>query len=157
MSVGANPPHSSTTATVHRLPTPEPAKPDSLIDRVLKLVKLQLELGVAEVKQVAKSALIAVAVALLAFVALIASLVVLVTGGVAASLGAVWAPFVVAGGGVALISLAALGLTVWRLRNLDWPRETVASLKSNSRWLQDKLASTVTIPRRRPAYRQDSP
>jgi hypothetical protein len=64
------------------LPTPEPAKPDSLIDRVLKLVKLQLELGVAEVKQIAKSAMVAVGVAMLGFLFLIASLVVLITGGV---------------------------------------------------------------------------
>jgi hypothetical protein len=40
----------------------------------LSLLKLQVELGVAEVKQVAKRALIAVGVALLGFLFLIASL-----------------------------------------------------------------------------------
>jgi hypothetical protein len=124
---------------------------------VLKLVKLQLELGVAEVKQIGKSAMVAVGVAVLGFLFLIASLVVLITGGVVAIAGGVWAPLVIAGGGVALISVAALGWAVWRLRTLDWPRETVTSLKTNSRWLQEKLASTVTIPRRRTTYRQGTP
>jgi hypothetical protein len=131
------------------LPTAEPASPDSLIDRVLRLVKLQVELGVAEVKQVAKSAIVAVAVAVLAVLFFIASLVVLITGGVVAMAGGVWAPPVIAGGGVALISLAALGWSVWRLRNLEWPRETVTSLQTNSRWLGAKLKSTLTMPARR--------
>jgi hypothetical protein len=128
------------------LPTAPHARSGSLIDRVLRLVRLQVELGVTEVKQVAKSALVAVSVAVLAFLFLIASLVALITGGVVAIADGVWAPLVIAGGGVALISLAALGWSVWRLRNLDWPRETVTSLKTNSRWLREKLASTLTVP-----------
>ena len=143
----------SSGATVHHLPIREP---DSLTDRLLRLLQLQVELGVAEVKQVAKTALVAVAVALVAFVAFIASIVVLITGGVAAIGREVWAPFVLAGGGVAVISLAAIGWSVWRLRTLDWPRETVTELKTNSRWLQDKMASTLTIPGRRTAHRRDS-
>jgi Putative Actinobacterial Holin-X, holin superfamily III len=146
MSGGANTPLGSRTATVHRLPTAEPAKPDSLIDRVLRLLKLQVELGVAEVKRVAKSALVAVAVAVLGFLFLIASLVVLITGGVVAMAGGVSGPLVIAGGGVALISLAALGWSIWLLRNLEWPRETVTSLQTNSRWLGAKLKSTLTMP-----------
>ena len=146
MSGGANAPLGSRTATVHRLPTTEPAKPDSLIDRVVRLLKLQVELGVAEVKQVAKSALVAVAVAVLGFLFLIASLVVLITGGVVGIAGGVAGPLVIAGGGVALISLAALGWSIWRLRNLEWPRETVTSLQTNSRWLGAKLKSTLTMP-----------
>jgi hypothetical protein len=116
---------------------------------VLKLVKLQLELGIAEVKQVAKRALVAVAVAVLAFLFFIASFVLLIAGGVAAVGREVWAPFVLAGGGVALISLAAIGWSMWRLRHLEWPRETVTTLKTNSRWLQDTVAATLTIPGRR--------
>jgi hypothetical protein len=118
-------------------------------------LKLQVELGVAEVKQVAKRALVAVAVALVAFVALIASIVVLITGGVAAIGREVWAPFVLAGGGVAMISLAAIGWSIWRLRSLDWPRETVTELKTNSRWLQDEVASTLSFRRRRASYRRE--
>jgi hypothetical protein len=110
MAVEPNPSRGrSTGATVHHLPTREP---ESLTDRLLRLLKLQVELGVAEVTQLAKRALVAVAVALVAFVALIASIVVLITGGVAAIGREVWAPFVLAGGGVALISLAAIGWSI---------------------------------------------
>jgi Putative Actinobacterial Holin-X, holin superfamily III len=146
MSGGVNAPLGSRTATVHRLPTTEPAKPDSLIDRVVRLLKLQVELGVVEVKQAAKSALVAVAVAVLGFLFLVASLVVLITGGVVGMAGGVSGPLVIAGGGVALISLAALGWSIWRLRNLELPRETVTSLQTNSRWLGAKLKSTLTMP-----------
>ena len=154
MAVGANSSreHSSSTGTVHRLPT----SPDSLIDRLLRLLKLQVELGVAEVKQVAKSALMAVAVAVLAILFLISSLVVLITGAVVAIAGGVWAPPVLAGGGVALLSLTAMGWSIWRLRSLEWPRETVTSLQTNTHWLRGKLASTLTLPRRRAPYRRDS-
>ena len=86
---------------------------------------------------------------MLAILFLIASLVVLVTGAVIAIAGGVWAPPVLAGGGVAVISLLALGWSVWRLRNLEWPRETVTALKTNTHWLREKLASTLTLPRRR--------
>jgi Putative Actinobacterial Holin-X, holin superfamily III len=147
MAIEPNSPQQrSSGGTVHRLPSAEP-HPESLTDRLLKLLKLQVELGVAEVKQTAKSALVAVAVALVALIALIASVVVLFSGAVAAIGGAVWGPLVLAGGGVTLISLAALGWSIWRLRHLKWPSETVATLKTNSRWLQEEVASTLTIPR----------
>jgi hypothetical protein len=131
-------------ATVHRL-TPRELQQDTIAMRLAHLLKLELELGVAETRKLVVSLLIAVAVALLSTVTLAASLVVLLTGAVAPLFGVGWQPFVIAGGGVLVASAGAIAWSVWRVRHLEWPHETITSLQENWRWLAAQLKSTLTL------------
>ena len=139
-------------ATVHRLPT----RPDrnfdrstdhgeSLWSRLLTLGKLELELGLAETRDVLISAAIAIGVAIPAAILLLASLVVLVAAAFAPLFGAPWQHLLIAGGGVALLAAAAIAWSAWRLTHLSWPRETVASFQENWRWLGAQLKSRLTL------------
>src|SRR5687767_921195 len=74
---------------------------------------------------------IAVVTVIVAAVALIASLVTLVAAAVAPFFNARWEPLLIAGGGVALLSLASLAWSVWRLTHVSWPTETVKSFEEN--------------------------
>lgn len=133
-------------ATVHRLPARiAPRHRDSLIGGLAKLLKLELELGVAETRDVVLAAVKAIALAVPALVLLLASCVVLVAAGVAPLFGAPWQHLVIAGGGVALLALAALAWSAWRLTHLSWPKETVASFQENWRWLGAQLRSRLTL------------
>jgi Putative Actinobacterial Holin-X, holin superfamily III len=132
-------------ATVHHIHEPEPAAPDSVLARLLRLARLEMELGLAEVRLLAKRVLVAVIVAAIAAMALVSAMVVLLAGGVAAFGGVTWQPFVIAGGGVALLSIVGLAWSAWRLRNLEWPNETLASFEENYRWLAAQLRSKLTL------------
>jgi hypothetical protein len=132
-------------ATVHPIRSREPLEPDGVLTSLTRLARLELELGLAEARALVISAVIAAAVATVAAIVLIASIVVLVAGGVAPLLGAPWQHLVVAGGGLALLALAAIAWSVWRLRTLDWPRQTLTSFEENWRWLGVQLRSRLTL------------
>jgi uncharacterized membrane protein YbhN (UPF0104 family) len=136
-------------ATVHRLPTRAESRHatpnESILARLLRLLKLELELGLAETRDVVVAALIAVAIAVPALVLLLASLVVLVAAAFAPLFGAAWQHLVIAGGGVALLAIAALAWSAWRLMHLSWPTETVESFQENWRWLAAQLRSKLTL------------
>jgi hypothetical protein len=74
-------------ATVHRLPTPT-ADDDGVVARFARLLRLEVELGVAETRTLARTLLLAVAIAVPAAIALIASLVVLVAAAASPFFGA---------------------------------------------------------------------
>jgi hypothetical protein len=118
---------------------------DGLFASLTRLAQLELELGLAETRQILVSAAIAVAIAAIAGIALVASLVVLVAGALAPLFGAAWEPLVIAGGGFLLLSAAAIAWSIVRLRALDWPRLTVASLEENWRWLGAQIRSRLTL------------
>jgi uncharacterized membrane protein YqjE len=133
-------------AVVHRLPTrTEADHQDSLISRLVKLGKLELELGLAEARDVVLAAVKAVAVAVPAAVLLLASLVVLIAAALAPLFNAAWEHLLIAGGGVALLALAALAWSAWRLTHLSWPKETVTSFQENWRWLGAQLRSRLRL------------
>jgi hypothetical protein len=133
-------------ATVHRLPARvEPHHDDSILGRLLRLLKLELELGVAETREVLVSAALALAVAVPALVLLLASFVVLAAAAFAPLFGAAWQHLVIAGGGIALLALGAIAWSVWRLTHLSWPHETVESFQETWRWLGAQLRSTLTL------------
>jgi uncharacterized membrane protein YqjE len=133
-------------ATVHRLPTRGDAPHDtSILGRLVKLAKLELELGLAETRDVLVSAAIAVAVAVPAVVLLLASFVVLVAAAFAPLFRAPWQHLIIAGGGVALLALGALAWSAWRLTHLSWPKETKASFQENWRWLAAQLKSSLRL------------
>src|SRR5262245_53632849 len=87
-----------------------------VIALLMRLARLELELGLAEARELIVSAVIAAALALVAAIVLIASIVVLIAGAVAPLFGAPWPHLVVAGGGLAVLALAAIAWSVWRLR-----------------------------------------
>ena len=138
-------------ASVHRLPT-RVAPPridrqpdESILGRLVRLLKLELELGLAETRDVVVAALVAVAIAVPALVLLLAAFVVLVAAAFAPLFGAGWQHLVIAGGGVALLALGALAWSAWRLTHLSWPNETVESFQETWRWLVAQLRSTLTL------------
>src|SRR5229473_3014759 len=120
-------------ATVHPIRPPEPVEPERVVALLARLARLELELGLAEGRGLVMSAIIAAALALVAGIALIASIVVLVAGAVAPLFGGPWLHLVLAGGGLVLLSLAAIAWSVWRLRKLDWPKHTLTSFEENWR------------------------
>ena len=135
-------------ATVHRLPAPPPTvhdEDDAVLARFSRLLKLELELGVAETRALVRTLIIAVAVAVPAAIALIASIVVLLAAALSPIFDARWEPLLIAGGGIALLSLAALVWSAWRLTHLSWPKATLKSLEENWRWLATQLRSRLTL------------
>ena len=138
-------------ATVHHLPPrresrrPDANADESILARLLRLLKLELELGLAEARDLVVAALIAIAIAVPAVILLLASIVVLVAAAFAPLFGAAWQHLVIAGGGVALLAIAALAWSAWRLTHLSWPKETVDSFQENWRWLAAQLRSKLTL------------
>lgn len=132
-------------ATVHRLPVPARADDEGVVTRLSRLLRLEVELGLVEGRQLIRRLAIAVVVAVAAAIALISSLVVLVAAAVAPMFDASWEPLLIAGGGVALLSLAGLGWSAWRLKHLSWPTETLKSFEENWRWLAAQLRSRLTL------------
>jgi hypothetical protein len=136
-------------ATVHRLPAridTRPTPPDeSILSALVKIARLELELAVAETRAVLVAAAVAVAVAVPALVLLLAALVVLIAAAFAPLFGAPWQHLVIAGGGVAILAVAALAWSAWRLTHLSWPTHIVASFEENWRWLGAQLRSRLTL------------
>ena len=133
-------------ATVHHLPVRSELDHDqSVVSRLLQLGKLEIELGLAETRDIVVSVAMAIAVAIPAIILLLASLIVLIAAAFAPLFGAHWQHLVIAGGGVALISVAALAWSAWRLTHLTWPKETVASFQENWQWLGAQLRSRLTL------------
>jgi putative superfamily III holin-X len=138
--------HVRSMAIVHRLPVRTDRDHDeSILSRLVGLAKLELELGLAETRDVLVSAAIAVAVAVPALILLLAALVTLVAAAFAPLFGAAWEHLVIAGGGIALLSGAAVAWSAWRLTHLSWPKETVTSFQENWRWLGAQLRSRLTL------------
>jgi uncharacterized membrane protein YqjE len=135
-------------ATVHRLsPLSAPARQEleTVAGRFWRLVRLEVELALAETHQVFYQILFAVAVAVPAAIAFVASLVVLIASGVAPFVNAPWQHLAIAGGGVAVVSIACLFWSLWRLRHLEWPRQTLTSFEENRQWLGAQLKSRLTL------------
>ena len=132
-------------ATVHRLPVAVHPDDDGVVNRLARLLRLEVELGLVEGRQLIRSVAVAAVVAVVAAVALISSLIVLVVAAVAPMFDARWEPLLIAGGGVALLSLLALAWSAWRLTHLSWPTETLRSFEENWRWLAAQLRSRLTL------------
>jgi uncharacterized membrane protein YqjE len=132
------------TASRAALPAPAPEPQESLLARLVRLAALELELGWAETRTVVIRLAVALAVAVVAAVALLASIIVLVAAAVAPVFEATWQHLAIAGGAVALLSLAALAWCAWRLTHIAWPQQTLASLQETWRWLVAQLRSKLT-------------
>jgi len=132
-------------ATVHPIRTSTSIDHDGVLGSLSRLVRLEMELGLAETRDMLISAAIALGVALVAAIMLLASIVVLLAAAFAPLFGASWEHLVVAGGGIALLALAAIAWSVSRLRSLRWPKQTLSSFEENWRWLGAQLRSRLTL------------
>ena len=132
-------------ATVHRLDTSESSREESLLTRLTRLGALELELGWAETQGLMKRLAIAVALAVLSAIALLAAVIVLIAGALAPLFDAVWQHLVIGGGVVAVLAIAGLAFSAWRLTHLDWPHQTLRSLEETWRWLVTLLKSKLTL------------
>jgi membrane protein len=128
------------------VPFPRPVlkRVESVQQGLGHLARLELELAVAEVKRAAMSAGIAAGIALAATVTLVTSLVVLLAAALAPIFDANWRPLLIAGGGGALLSSAALAWAVYRVRNVVTLARTRASIKETWRWAETRLRSAKT-------------
>src|SRR5262245_2290520 len=120
----------------HRASTAEPRSPEALAARLGRLLRLEVELGLAETRTFVRGIVVAIVLAVVGAIALIASLVVVLAAALSPLFGARWEPLLIAGGGVALLSAAALAWSAWRFRHLSWPTETLTSFEENWRWLR---------------------
>ena len=132
-------------ATVHPLHSADVPHDPSLFARLLRLLKLELELGVAETKQLVRVIALSVAVAVPAAIALVAAIIVLLAGAVAPLFDAAWQHLVIAGGLVFLLALGALAWSAWRLKHLQWPHQTLTSFEETWQWLAAQLRSRLTL------------
>jgi uncharacterized membrane protein YbhN (UPF0104 family) len=132
-------------ATVHPLHTPDTSHDPSLVARLMRLFKLEMELGVAETKQLVRVIALSVAVAVPAAIALVAAIIVLLAGAIAPLFDGAWEHLVIAGGFVFLLALGALAWSAWRLKHLEWPHQTLTSFEENWRWLAAQLRSRLTL------------
>jgi Putative Actinobacterial Holin-X, holin superfamily III len=133
-------------ATPSRLDdAPARAQHESLAGRLVRLASLEFELGWAETRTLLTRVAVAVAVAVPAAIALLAAIIVLVAGAIAPLFDTPWEHLVIAGGAVALVSLAALAWSAWRLTHIAWPQQTLASLQETWRWLVAQLKSKLTL------------
>jgi hypothetical protein len=108
------------------------------------LARLELELAIAELKRAAISVGVASGVALAATVTLVTSLVVLLSAALAPAFGGDWRPLLIAGGGGALLSGAAIAWAVSRVRNVVMLARTRASIKETWRWAETRFRSART-------------
>jgi hypothetical protein len=118
---------------------------DGILSALRRLVRLELELGLTELRDRLRVAAIAVGLALVAVIALVAAIVLLIAAAIAPLVHAPWKHLAFGGGGVALAAVIALAWSAWRLRRLDWPRTTLTSFEENWRWLAAQLRSRTTL------------
>jgi hypothetical protein len=130
--------------SVHRWSAAPDVGGDGVVARLARLLQLEVELGLAEARDLIRSVMLAVAIAVPAAIALIASVVTLLAAALAPLFHARWEPLLIAGGGVALLALAGLGWSAWRLKHLTWPTETLKSFEENWQWLAAQLRSRLT-------------
>ncbi|HUF93135.1 MAG TPA: YhjD/YihY/BrkB family envelope integrity protein [Candidatus Limnocylindria bacterium] len=109
------------------------------------LVRLRVEMAVAEAKGALVAAGVSVAVAMASVIVLVTAITVLVAGALAPLFEGPWQPLVTVGGGALLLGAGGLAWSVRRLRGLgDVPKRTMDSIKEDWRWLGTRLRSGLT-------------
>jgi uncharacterized membrane protein YqjE len=116
-----------------------------VVHRLIRLVELELELGLTEARSLIKSLVIAAAVAFVGLIVILASLVVLVAGVIAPVFGAEWRHLVISGGVFFVLAAAGAAWSLTKFRKVPWPEETLRSLEETKRWLGAQLRSKLTL------------
>lgn len=121
------------------------AENGGLTAHLTRLAKLQAELAVAEARSMVVSLGVAIGVAVGAAIVSGGALVVLIAAGFAPLFGTRWQHLAIAGGGVLVLAALAIAWSVWRVRRLGLPRETVRSVMENGEWLVAQVKSRLTL------------
>jgi fatty acid desaturase len=121
------------------------SRAEALASRFGRLVRLEVELGLAETRDFVRGIGVAIVISVVAAIALVSSLVTLLAAALSPLFGAPWEPLLIAGGGVMLLSALALAWGAWRLTHLSWPTETLTSFEENWQWLAAQLRSRLTL------------
>jgi len=116
-----------------------------VIHRLIRLVELELELGLTEARSLIKTLVIAAAVAVVGLIVILASVVVLVAGVIAPVFGAEWRHLVISGGVFFVLAAAGAAWSLSKFRKVPWPEETLRSLEETKRWLGAQLRSKLTL------------
>ena len=116
-----------------------------VIHRLIRLVELELELGLTEARSLIKTLVIAAAVAVVGLIVILASVVVLVAGVIAPVFGGEWRHLVISGGVFFVLAVAGAAWSLSKFRKVPWPEETLRSLEETKRWLGAQLRSKLTL------------
>jgi uncharacterized membrane protein YqjE len=116
-----------------------------VISRLVRLIELELELGLTEARSIMKTLVIAAGVAVTSLIVLLASLVVLVAGSIAPVFHTRWQHLIISGGLFFLLAVGGLAWSLSQFRNVKWPEETLRSLEETKRWLGAQLRSKLTL------------
>jgi hypothetical protein len=118
---------------------------DGVIAPLRRLVRLEIELAVAEARELLVTAATAIAVGLAGACMVIAALVVLLAALLAPLFAARWEHLAIAAGVALVVAAAMLAWTAWRLTRLAWPPVTLTSLEETWRWLEAQLRSRLKL------------
>ncbi len=132
-------------ATTRSLPVPAPDTDEGVLAPARRLVRLELELAVAEAREMLMTAATAIASGLAGAVTLLASLIVLLAALLAPLFDARWQHLAIAGGIALVAAAAALGWSARRLTRLGWPRQTWTSFEETWQWLEAQLRSRLRL------------
>ena len=115
-----------------------------VLHRLIRLLQLELELGLTETKGLAKTLGLAIGIAVVGLIVILASLVVLVAGAIAPVFGAEWRHLIISGGVFFVLAAAGVGWSLSKFRKVPWPEETMRSLEETKQWLGAQLRSKLT-------------
>jgi hypothetical protein len=116
-----------------------------VLARLARLFELEIELGLAEIREVARSVGVTAGVAGASVILLLAALIVLLAGLLAPVFGAEWKHLVLAAVLFLVLGLAGAGWSFSRFKRINWPEQTLRSLLETMGWLGTQLKSKLTL------------
>jgi hypothetical protein len=131
-------------ATSHPLHVPAETD-EGVIAPLRRLVRLEIELAIAEARALLVTAATAIVLGLAGAFLLIAALVVLLAAVLAPLFAAPWEHLAIAAGAALVVAVAALAWTAWRFTHLAWPLVTLTSLEETWRWLEAQMRSRLRL------------
>jgi uncharacterized membrane protein YqjE len=115
-----------------------------ILHRLIRLLELELELGLTEAKTIGRRLGIAVGVAVASLIVMLASVPVLIAGVIAPFFHTKWQHLIISGGLFFLLAAGGMAWSLSQFRNVKWPEETLRSLEETKRWLGAQLRSKLT-------------
>jgi hypothetical protein len=131
-------------ATVHSLRVPAETD-EGVVAALRRLIRLEIELAVAEARGLIVTAATAIALGLFGAFLFTAALIVLLAAALAPLFAAPWEHLVIAGGSAVVVAAVILSWTAWRLTHLAWPKVTLTSLEENWQWLEAQMKSRLRL------------
>lgn len=140
-------------ATLRPLPSPAeidesviPVETDEgVLAPLRRLIRLEIELAVAEARDLLVGAATAIALGLIGAFLIVGALVVMLAAMLAPLFAAPWEHLAIAGGISLIVGGAALAWTAWRFTHLTAPKVTLTSLEETWRWLETQLRSRLRL------------